>query len=390
MRIWRGYSHFPTAVLAALALLVGLAPPTHAGFTPPKRTVTYRIALKVDSTMVVGPFSSTETVTADIVATATTAGNDPTAWHGEGELQFGPIVSSGLPAGCQLTTIAPTGSMKVDLVKHGDNVEVSWNVTVSPIVPSVVTCMGHPAPFVGGATAEPFLLLEPHTFTVPAAGGSQALNGKFDTGQGMMENIGTMTVTQRIECGQKVTQVNTYPPGQTTSNTSMVGRAFAAGEKVTADVNVEFVFADGSVIRLAKGTSFGETPKCDATNDTSPSYKGTLLLGVVWAKVTAVFGDREYDYWGCYEWGKWGKRIPSTKCERTVTGRRGTTFWMQQAKKTLTYSVSEGSIWVDRRKTNGRLVGQPIIVKAGHTLVLSKKRPPMLRAVKAKDAFPFG
>lgn len=369
----RRFSHFSIAVLAALALIVGAAPPGRAA-AQTERTVTYRIGLTVDSALIVGPFSSTETVTADIVANATTAGNDPSAWHGEGELNFGPIVNSGLPAGCELTTISPTGSIKVDLVKQGDNVEVTWSVTVSPIVPSVVTCMGYPAPFMGGATAEPFLLLEPHTFTVAGAGGSQALTGKLDAGGGMMENVGTMTVTQRIECGQKVKAVNTYPPGQATSASSMVGKAFAAGEKVTADTNVEFVFEDGSVARLVKGSSIKQDAKCEAFTDKSKSYKGTLLLGLIWMHVSKLFGD--------------GKVFEPECPLRCVVGVRGTTLWFIPGKKRTTVTVSEGSIWVSRAKA-GKLIGKKTIVNKNHTAVITKKSI-KVRKMTAKDAFPVG
>ncbi len=372
MRLLRAFSTYPLAVLAALALIVGVAPPTHAA-APTERTVTYRIGLKVDSTLVVGPFSSTETVTADIVANATTPGNDPTAWHGVADLNFGPIVNTGLPAGCQLTTAAPTGSIQVDLVKQGDNVEVTWNVTVAPLVPSVVTCMGYPAPFLGGATAEPFLLLEPHTFTVPGAGGTQALNGKLSTAEGIMENVGTMTVTQRVECGPKVKAVNTYPPGQTTSASSMVGKAFTAGEKVTADTNVEFVFEDGSVARLAKGASIKQDAKCESFTDKSKNFKGTLLLGKIWYHIVAAIGDPQV----------W--ELPR---ERAVTGHRGTTFWMLPGKKSTRLSVSEGSMWVSHGKA-GKLTGKTYIVRKNHTAEITKKSIVVRKSTK-KDAFPFG
>lgn len=379
-----------TLLACALIATITAAPSGAAKWVPPKKTVVYSVQLTLDGRTVVGPFASTETVTATIRANPTTTGDDPTAWEGTGELSFGPIITTGLPAGCELTTVAPTGTMRVALIKQGDNVEVTWSSNTSPIVPSVLTCKGQPAPFIGGAHVEPFVRLEPKTFTVAAAGGSQQLKGSLVSDQGMIENIGTMTVTRREECGQKVKTVNTYPPGQTTNTSSMVGRAFGVGEKVTADTNVEFVFEDGSIMRLVKGAAYKETPACDASRDTSRSFKGTLLLGKIWSKVSSVFGDRDYEWNACYEWGKWGRKVPSNRCERSVTGRRGTTFWVDPTKKRLVISVSQGSVWVDRRLTNGKLVGQPITVKAGRTLVLTKKRPPVLRRTRPADAFPFG
>lgn len=381
------------AVLVALAL-VGLplgSPSARAGtFVPPKKTVTYLVTIKVDGTTVVGPFSSTETVTGSIVANPVGTGSDPTAWEGQGTLDFGPIVNTGLPAGCQLTTIAPTGTMHVAVVKSGESVTVNWSPNSSPITPSTVTCPGIPAgSFIGGAPAEPFALLEPREFTVAAAGGTQALNGKLSTADGIMENVGTMTVTRRETCGEKVKAVTTYPPGQATSASSMVGKAFGVGEKVTADTNVEFVFEDGSVIRLAKGSSFKETPNCDATQDKSKDYKGTLLLGKIWFHVSSLFGDVNNDIWACYQWGTWATKV-KVPCERTVTGHRGTTYWVDPGKRKATYSVSEGSIWVQAMSATNRPASKQIIVKAGRTLVLSKKADPVLRKTKPSDAFPFG
>lgn len=187
-----------------------------------------------------------------------------------------------------------------------------------------------------------------------------------------MENSGAITVTRRQECGQKVKQVKTYPSGQQTGLTSMVGKGFAAGEKVTADTNVEFVFEDGSVVRLAKGSSIKEDTNCEAFRDKSRSFKGTLLLGLIWAKVTEAFGDQVIE-------------LPR---ERSVTGRRGTTFWIVPHKKHTTLTVSKGSMWLSRT-AEGKLTGKALVVKSGKTAVISKKKI-VIRKKKGKDAFPFG
>lgn len=362
-----------STLLTSGLLLTSAQGPASAGKSNPlKKTTTYLVSLQVDGRTVAGPFSSTETVTAEFVARPTTTGNDPTQWSGEATLNFGPITNTGLPAGCTLTNTPPTGTMKIAITKSGDSVNVVWSSSVNQLGGGTAMCMGQPVPFAAPAV-EPMAFLNPMDFNVPATGGSQKLLGKLDAGEGMMENIGTLTITRRTECGQKVKEVNTYPPGQQTSASSRIGKGFAPGEKVTADVNVEFVLEDGSVLRLAKGTSFAETPACDATSDTSKDYKGTLLLGKVWFHIqTALGGDPYYE-------------IPRERC---VTGRRGTTFWTIPKKRFTTLSVSEGSMWVAHRKSNGQ-IGKKTIVKKGHTAILTKKSI-TVRELKPKDAFPFG
>jgi hypothetical protein len=269
-------------------------------------------------------------------------------------------------------------------IKKGDALEVTWSADVT-VPPPTVTCNGDSQQLPSEAMIQPFLLVEPRTFTLPATGGTQNLAGGIPG----VQNTGTMTVTRRETCGEKVTQVNTSPPGQATSASSMVGKAFGVGEKVTADTDVEFVYEDGSVMRLAKGASYMETAECDSSIDKSRSFKGTLLMGRIWARVTRVFGDRDYAMKRCYEYGKWGTTGSGT-CERTVNGVRGTTFWIVPTRKTVSYTVSEGSIWVQGVTASNKPVSRRIVVKAGHTLVLSKSAKPVLRKTRASDAFPFG
>jgi hypothetical protein len=197
------------------------------------------------------------------------------------------------------------------------------------------------------------------------------ITGNLSTSKGVMDNRGTLTITRRTECGQKVTQVNTYPPGQATSASSMVGKGFAAGEKVTADTKVEFVFEDGSIVRLDKGASIKQDAKCEAFVDKSRSFKGTLLLGKIWMHVTKVFGGQEV-----FESGS-----------SFATGVRGTTFWSLPGKKKSTLSVSQGSVWVSLTK-GSKLTGRKVIVKKGRTAVITKKKI-SVRKTTAKDAFPF-
>lgn len=356
---------------AGLALAVVPQPAFAAKDDHTKKTTTYSVSLKVDGTTVAPPFSSTETVTGELVARPTTPGDDPTQWTGEATLNYGPIVNTGLPAGCTLTNTPPTGTMKVAITKSGESINVVWSSNTSPLGAGVGVCMGQPFPFVGAPAAEPLGIIHPMEFDLPAAGGTQQLSGRLDAGEGMMENIGTLTITRRTECGQKVKEVNTYPPGQQTSASSMVGKGFGASEKVTADTKLEFVFEDGSIVRLDKGGSIKQDADCQSFVDKSRSFKGTLLLGKIWMHVTKVFGGQEvFESGGSY-----------------ATGVRGTTFWMLPGKKDRLV-VSEGSVWVSVTK-GAKLTGKKVIVKKGHTAEITKKKI-VVRKIKAKDAFPFG
>lgn len=246
-----------------------------------------------------------------------------------------------------------------------------WSSNTSPLGAGVGVCMGQPFVFAGAPAVEPLGIIQPMEFDLPAAGGSQQLTGRLDAGEGMMENIGTLTITRRIECGQKIKEVNTYPPGQATSASSMVGKGFAVGEKVTADTKLEFVFEDGSIVRLDKGGAIKQDANCESFTDKSRSFKGTLLLGKIWMHVTKVFGGQEV-----FESGS-----------SYATGVRGTTFWMLPGKKDRLV-VSEGSVWVSHTKGD-KLTGKKVIVKKGHTAEITKKKITVRKLAK-KDAFPFG
>lgn len=362
-------------IIPALALTLG-GPPAGAADTKRKKIVTYLVNLEVDGRTVVGSFASTEKVTAEFVANPATGGDNPTSWTGEGTLNFGPIENSGLPAGCTLTNPAPTGTMKTSLSKTGGSLEVNWSTMTTPPGAGVVTCPGGiAAPVAGFPPAEPFLLLEPKQFTIAETGGSQQLSGKFSTAEGIVENTGTLKVTKREECEPKVKKVTTYPPGQQTSLSKMVGRGFSPGEKVTADTKVEFELEDGSVMRLTPGASYKEDAKCEGFVDKSRSFKGTLLLGKIWANVTKVFGGSDrYEFQGEYH----------------ATGVRGTRFWLDFSKKRDKTTVGKGSVWVQALTKGGRLTGPKVIVKAGQTATTGKNRKVVVRKTKASDAFPFG
>lgn len=360
-------------------LILALAAGSPAGAANAKRTktVTYLVKLKVDGRTVVGPFAATETVTGELLANPYGTGpSGPTSWTAEGTLEFGQIAISGLPQGCTLTTTAPTGTWKVSLIKSGGSLEVNWSSNTNQASASTLVCQGRAAPFGGAPSVQPFALLEPKEFSISEAGGSKQLSGKLSTGTGMMENIGTITITKREECEPKVKQVNTYPPGQKTQLADMVGKGFSPGEKLTADTNVELVLADGSVVRLAKGSALKEDDKCGAFTDTSRSFKGTLLLGKAWFYVTKVFG------------GQKAFELDAGK-ERFVNGVRGTTFWTSVSRTTATLSVGRGSVWTSRMSRTGKLVGRKFIVNAGWTAVMTNKGKITLRRTRRSDGFQF-
>lgn len=360
---------------ALLIAVVAVCPPAADAATKRTKTVTYHAALKVDARMVTGPFSSTETVTGDHVAQPQGATTAPSAWKGEGPLQFGEITNTGLPQGCQLTTSPPTGTWTTEMTKAGESLQVTWSPTTTQASSGLITCQGFVAPFAGAPPVQPFLMLEPRTFTIPATGGTQQLSGRFDAGEGMAENTGTLTITRREECEPKVKEVRTYPPGGRTSLSSMAGRGFSPGEKLTADANVEFVFPDGSLMRLAKGSSYKETADCGAMEDKSRSFKGTLLLGKIWFNITKIFGNQSFE----------------PKCPgRCIVGVRGTRFWTISKAASTTVSVSRGSVWFSRLTKAGRLTGPKVIVRAGRTATMGRTGKITLRRTKAADAFPFG
>ena len=366
------------ALAALLLLIAAVGSQADAGSAKRKKTTTYLVTLQLDGRTVAGPFASTETVTASIVANplATTDGSDPTAWEGEGTLSFGPITNTGLPAGCTLVNTPPSGTMKVALTRAGGSLEVNWSSNSDPMQAPVVTCKGYSGSMPGAPAVEPFAFLEPKQFTISAEGGSQQLNGKFDTGKGMMENTGTLTVTKRVECEPKVKEVKTYPEGQQTQLSQMAGRGFAPGEKLTADTNVEFVFPDGSIMRLAKGASYKENDTCNSNEDKSKSYKGTLLLGKIWFNVTKIFGQE-----AAFE----------PQCPlRCIVGVRGTKFWITPRRGSTSVSVSRGSVWFSRASKSGKLVGRKVIVKAGQTATMDKAGKITVRRLKSSDGFGFG
>lgn len=98
--------------------------------------------MKIDGRTVAGSFASTETVTAEILANPVGNAEDPTSWTGTATLNFGPIVNTGLPQGCELTTAPPTGTTQVAITKQGDDINVVWSTNVNPLTPSVRFCRG--------------------------------------------------------------------------------------------------------------------------------------------------------------------------------------------------------------------------------------------------------
>ena len=358
------------ALIFAMAGTASAATPARSAVTQPKKTLTFKVALKIDSKIAAGLFNGSGVTTAEVVAQPlpTTGNAEPTAWEGTGPVTVADERYSGVPF-CTISKAPTTGTLHVAVVKSGGRLEVTWSADVN-VPPSVFTCPPAPPRTAPSSAVQPFLLLEPKTFTLPAAGGTQALSGVLD----VFKNTGTMTVTPREECEPKITSVKAYPPGQATKLSSLAGRGFAPGEKITADTNVEFTFADGSVTRLTKGSSIKQDAKCAAQQDTSRSFRGTLLLGLMWAKVTKVFGD--------------GKG-PTWNSARAVNGVRGTIFSIRETRTQTVITVGKGSVWV-RRLTRGRPVGPTVIVKAGRTATIRNTGPIVVRRSTRPLVPPFG
>jgi hypothetical protein len=356
------------AVLAALLVVAAasVAPPIAAAATAPKKTVTYRTALSIDSTLTAGSYTGKGVAKADVVLRPVGSGTDPTAWDGTGPITVENEAYSGVPL-CTLTKPPTTGTLHVAIVKSGGRIEVTWAAEIN--VPGVsVICQGG-VRLADTGSVQPFLLTEPRTFTLADAGGSQTITG----GMSAMKNDGTMTVTRREECDPKVTEVTTYPPGQPTQLASQAGHGLGVGEKLTADVNVELKFADGSITRIAKGGALKQDDQCGAFTDRSRSFKGTLLLGKIWSKVTDAFGGTG----------------PNWQAGSVGGGVRGTTYLVDTNASRTILSVAKGSVWV-RRLSRGRLVGPKVVVKAGYIATARRGRAIVVRRARSPIRPMFG
>jgi hypothetical protein len=353
-----------SALIVAAAVLS--APPVGTAAPKPKKTVTYRVALSVDSTLAAGSYTGKGVAKADVVLRPVGTGSDPSAWEGTGPITVENEAYSGVPL-CTLTKPPTTGTLHVGIVKSGGRIEVTWAAEIN--VPGVsVICQGGMR-LADMGSVQPFLLTEPHTFTLADTGGSQAITG----GMSAMKNDGKMTVTRREECDPKVTEVTTYPPGQATQLASQAGHGLGVGEKLTADVNVELKFADGSITRIAKGGALKQDDQCGAFTDTSRSFKGTLLLGKIWSKVTGALGGTG----------------PNWQAGSVGGGVRGTTYLVDATPARTILSVAKGSVWV-RRLSRGRLTGPKVVVKAGHVATARPGRAIVVRRARGPIRPMFG
>ncbi|HEY3452841.1 MAG TPA: FecR family protein [Myxococcales bacterium] len=97
-----------------------------------------------------------------------------------------------------------------------------------------------------------------------------------------------------------------------------------------ANGKLEITLGDKSVVRLGPASKL-KLEEASFT-DTSRSFKGTLLLGKVWSKVTSVFGS---------------ERNFEVTTERAVAGVRGTVFRVDAEKsKAVTVKVYDGTVAV--------------------------------------------
>ncbi len=145
--------------------------------------------------------SSSGTVHA--VLTATGNGTPATSWTGAGTMTYqGVSFTSGVPECTWAPENTPTVPWKVTLMP-GDSgmLSVAWSLDGDLYATSIGTCTvdGHTAT----APGQPGPRLQdpiPLTFTVPIAGGSQAISGGVDVGGSGWFHTGTLTV-RRLDQG---------------------------------------------------------------------------------------------------------------------------------------------------------------------------------------------
>ena len=245
-------------------------------------------------------------------------------------------------------TTPPTGTTQVAITKQGEGHQRRVEYERQPARALGVDLQGVPGTVRGRASGGTHGVPGTQGVHLPAAGGSKSVYGQLSTGTGMMENSGTITVTRRVECGQKVKQVNTYPPGQQTSLGSMVGKGSRPARRSRPTPTSSSSSRTAPLYAWPKAPRSRRTRTARRSGTKSRSFKGTLLLGLIWAKVSAVFGDQVIE-------------LPR---ERSVTGRRGTTFWIVPHKKFTTLTVSKGSMWLSRTARD-KLTGKVFVVKKG-------------------------
>ena len=203
----------------------------------------------------------------------------------------------------------------------------------------------------------PFRNLEPTTFTVPAAGGTQSLSGTWAGGSRQDENQGTITVTGKSPCTNKASQITdvTTPNDEPTSLLGLKGTNVSPGQVIaTGDQRVELTFGDGSIVRLDSNSKVSIV-SCKEPLGTAPptsfNIEFGLFLSSMWAKVTQAVGSNQ------------GYEI---RTERVVAGNRGTIFWITDTRTATTLHVDKDSMWM--QGLNGtRVYGKQWTVKAGQT-----------------------
>ncbi len=118
-------------------------------------------------------------------------------WRDQGTLQWLGLTFTSKTECSYISPIAPVVPWSVTLTDQGDgNLKVEWAPTGSDLATASVDCPGDPdPPPIPGQAGPALTTAGPNGFTVPYAGGSQAIQGGVTTGADGWTNNGTMTVT---------------------------------------------------------------------------------------------------------------------------------------------------------------------------------------------------
>jgi hypothetical protein len=312
-------------------------------------------------------YSGSATVDADFTITSSSQGSGPASgsadliWSGE---QYGGVGSCN-PVGSATGTV--TVSITITPSSNGA-LTVSWD---NQGYRAPMFKCGDTTTVIPGTELVPLGAAAPRSFTLTAGGGRQAIAGtNVESPQNSTSDDGWIQVTAQVQCNTKQTEVTDVytPSGATSSLSGLKGSHVGKGQVLTADQDVELDFADGSVLRMEKGSSM-QIKDCEehisVTQHTGKQQFG-LILGAIWAKIVEAVGEQEPS-WQVTHGG-----------ESVAYGNRGTTVWLSNIRGVMKLHVDSGSAWIQRLKGT-RLVGKRWIVQAGQTATWTHGAPTIRR-----------
>ena len=343
-------------VTLSLAALMWLSPVTAAA---QKQQAAYHVTFRVDASMTAKDYASgSGTVSGELTATGFpgpggeapttfTGEKDPVAWTNVNYTAIG----NSAAAKCIILPDIYRGSFRITLMQSAKGtVQVHWiglTATTSKWTCGPISQQG--------PGIQPFLNVEPTTFTLPAAGGTEPISGT--TAGGGFRSDGTISVTLQDPCDNKATEVTDVVSanGEPSSLGNLKGTNLYQGQTLTAEEDVQLAFADGSFQRFMKGTKF-RVADCSAGAEGKFKPVWDIRIGRMWVKDSPVQAPRVL--------------TPT----QVVLGIRGTEFWVSYANGVETVHVSKGSVWM-QRLSGDRLVGKRWIVTAGQTATVRRTGP---------------